>query len=101
MNEELQTLAIAVGCYAALGVISLLVARKSQIDAWAESKPRLAALLKAMRALGLDPWMLLQALSLLFRKRLPATSRDPSLPLPPTAPPASTTVVKPHMDDKA
>lgn len=58
--------------YLALGVVSLVLSHRSQIDEWAENNPRLAAVLKLVRALGLDPWMLVQAISLLVRKRLPA-----------------------------
>src|SRR5690606_9622261 len=60
-----------VGLYVALGLISLLIANRSQIDEWAEKNPRVAGILKLMRALGIDPWMLLQSISLIVRGRLP------------------------------
>lgn len=58
--------------YVVAGLVSLLVAHRSQIDAWAESKPRLAGLMKLLRAVGFDPWLLVQGFSLLVNKRLPA-----------------------------
>jgi hypothetical protein len=66
--------------YLCSALVSMLLGRRSQIDAWAEAHPRLAALLKATRALGLDPWMFVQALSLAFRKRLPDALRPPEAP---------------------
>src|SRR5690606_40061012 len=60
-----------VGLYVALGLISLLIANRSQIDEWAEKNPRVAGIQKLMRSLGIDPWMLLQGLSLLIRGKLP------------------------------
>jgi hypothetical protein len=53
------------------GVLSLVLSRRSQIDAWAEMHPRVAGIMKLLRSLGLDPWMLLQSLSLIVRGRLP------------------------------
>lgn len=55
-----------------LGAVTLLLSRKSQVDAWAESHPRVAGVHKLMRSLGIDPWMLLQSVSLIVRGRLPA-----------------------------
>lgn len=57
--------------YLALGLVSLVLSHKSQIDDWAEKYPRYAAVLKFVRALGLDPWLLLQSLTLLIKGRLP------------------------------
>lgn len=57
--------------YLTLGVVSLLLAYRSQLDEWAESNPRVAGTLKLMRSVGIDPWMLLQGLSLILRGRLP------------------------------
>jgi hypothetical protein len=67
-----STLGQIVALYLLSSLLSLLIARKSQVDAWAESRPRLAAALKLLRSLGLDPWMALQALSLAAHRRLPA-----------------------------
>jgi hypothetical protein len=52
--------------------IQMVLTRKSQIDAWCEANPKRASLMKAIRSLCPDPWMMLQALALLFRGRLPA-----------------------------
>jgi hypothetical protein len=54
-----------------LGVISLLLSKQSQIDSWANAHPRVAGFMKLLRGLGLDPFLLLQSLSLLLRGRLP------------------------------
>jgi len=67
--------------YAALtGVFNLLFAHKSQINAWAEAHPKLAALMKITRAVGLDPQHLWAALALLVKKRLPAVQTEPPAP---------------------
>jgi hypothetical protein len=58
--------------YLVLGLIALITSRRSQIDAWAESHPRLAGTMKLVRSLGLDPWLLVQSLSLIVRGKLPA-----------------------------
>jgi hypothetical protein len=54
-----------------LGLLSLLVSQKSQIDAWAEKNPRAAGFMKLLRSLGIDPWLLVQSLSLIVRGKLP------------------------------
>lgn len=87
MSDELRALLAVVGYGIATGALNLLLARRSQVDAWAESRPRIAAILKLLRAIGFDPWMVVQALSLFFLKRLPAASRDPALAPPPGAAP--------------
>jgi hypothetical protein len=53
------------------GLVSGLLARRSQVDAWAESRPRLAGALKLLRSVGLDPWIFVQGVSLLFRGKFP------------------------------
>jgi hypothetical protein len=53
------------------GTINLAFGYKSQIEAWVESKPRLAALLKFSRSVGFDPWNLLAAWKLAASKKLP------------------------------
>lgn len=53
------------------GALSLVLSRRSQIDAWAEMHPRVAGVMKLLRSIGLDPWMLVQSLSLIVRGRLP------------------------------
>lgn len=74
---------IAVAMYLAItGLLNLIIGHKSQIDAWAESKPRLAAVLKLLRSAGFDPWMLIQSVSLAVSKRLPASVKSAPDPLP-------------------
>lgn len=58
--------------YLALGLLSLVLAKRSQFDAWANAHPRVAGGMKLLRGLGIDPFLLLQGLSLLIRGRLPA-----------------------------
>jgi hypothetical protein len=53
-----------------------LVAHKSQVNEWCEKRPRLAGLLKLMRGVGCDPWLLLQAVTLWVKGRLPEKLRD-------------------------
>jgi hypothetical protein len=53
------------------GALSLLLARRSQVDAWVEMHPRIGGALKLLRGFGVDPWLLVQGLSLLVRGRLP------------------------------
>jgi hypothetical protein len=62
--------------YVASALLSLLLGRRSQVDAWAEKHPRIAAALKLMRAVGLDPWLALQSLSLAVKGRLPKPPAD-------------------------
>lgn len=58
------------------GLLNLLIARKSQVDAWAESNPRWAALFKLFRSLGIDPWMFIQSLALFFSGKLPKSVKS-------------------------
>jgi hypothetical protein len=58
--------------YLGLGLLTALIARKSQVDAWAEMNPRLAGVLKILRGVSLDPLIIRQGLSLIFLGRLPA-----------------------------
>jgi hypothetical protein len=68
----------------ALGVISLVLSKQSQFDEWANSRPRLAGMMKLLRGLGLDPFLLLQSLSLIIRGRLPdPPATKPTSKLPP------------------
>jgi hypothetical protein len=57
-----------------------LVAHKSQVDSWCEKRPKLAAVLKLFRAVGFDPWLLVQSLSLFVKGKLPEKLRN-SLPI--------------------
>jgi hypothetical protein len=92
--------------YLVSGIVSLILANKSQIDGWANANPRLAGILKLMRGLGLDPWLLLQSLSLLILGRLPQKPpQDPPAPptdekpvgrvqlIPPRVPPGSAAMI--------
>jgi len=77
MSKELSALLIYLF---ATGLLNSLIGHKSQVDAWAEKKPALASVLKVLRGLGLDPWMLVQAATLATKKRLPlAMQDDPAL----------------------
>jgi hypothetical protein len=71
MKDILLTFLREHAWYLALGLIALVTSRRSQIDAWASAHPRVAGVMKLMRGLGLDPYLLIQGLSLLIRKRLP------------------------------
>ena len=76
----------------AAGVLSLVLSHRSQIDSWAEKNPRLAGAMKLLRSLGLDPWMLVQALSLIVRARLPVKLQAAKLVASVDAPPPSAEV---------
>lgn len=73
MQQTLTT----IGIWLAATALVNLLAHRSQVDAWCERFPRIAATLKVMRGLGLDPWLLVQALSLALRGRLPEAMRPP------------------------
>jgi hypothetical protein len=62
------------------GLFSLLMSKRSQIDAWAESNPRVAGVMKLLRGLGVDPWLIAQGVMLIVAKRLPATKPTSRLP---------------------
>lgn len=62
----------------ALGLLNLLLTQRSRIDAWAEAHPKRAAVMKAMRGLGWDPWHLVAAVTLWVKKRLPEGTRPPA-----------------------
>lgn len=68
MLHELVTILIFM---AASGALNLLLSRKSQIDAWCNRRPYLAASLKLLRGAGFDPWAIVQAATLATKKRLP------------------------------
>lgn len=69
----------AVGTIVA-GLFSLLMSKRSQIDDWAESNPRVAGVMKLLRGLGIDPWLIVQGVALIVTKRLPATKPTSKLP---------------------
>lgn len=56
------------------GLVNLL-AHRSQVDAWCEARPRLAAFLKFARGIGFDPWLLVQGSCLALKGRLPERLR--------------------------
>lgn len=59
-------------------LLSLLIARRSQVDAWAESNPRIAGAMKILRGTGIDPWLIAQGLTLVVAGRLPKWLRPPA-----------------------
>lgn len=58
------------------GAANLALSYRSQIETWAEANPRAAALQKLLRAIGLDPWNLVSAVSLWAKKRLPDAQQN-------------------------
>lgn len=85
LAEWAMPIAQMAALYVLLGVLNLLLGRKSQIDAWVETHPRVAAALKLLRSLGFDPWLLRDAASLAVQKRLPVRA-DVEIPRPPKVP---------------
>jgi hypothetical protein len=76
-----QALALALpvlGWWLLTGIINLAFGYKSQIEAWAESRPYVAGLLKTCRALGFDPWNVLSAIKLFAQKKLPDAQKADS-----------------------
>lgn len=57
-------------------LLNLLLGYRSQIDAWCEAHPILAAPLKALRGAGPDPWLIVQAANLAVKKKLPEAIRS-------------------------
>jgi hypothetical protein len=78
LNSLLAYLLPLLAWGALTGIINLAFGYRSQIEAWAESNPRVAGLLKLSRALGLDPWNVLSALKLLASKKLPDAQKADS-----------------------
>lgn len=60
------------------GVLNLLLTRKSQIEAWVNVHPRLAAWSKLLRSIGFDPWAAHAWLTLLVKKKLPEAQQADS-----------------------
>jgi len=73
--QQLQTWFLAhwvvYGSIVLVFIINLIVSRKSQIDAWCEANPRVSSVLKILRGLGIDPWIIIQGIALLFTAKLP------------------------------
>lgn len=76
--------------YLIFGILSLLLARKSQVDAWVEANPRIGGLMKLLRGAGLDPWIIVQGVCLIVFKRLP---EKPVLGYKPKLPPGLGTLL--------
>jgi len=58
--------------FVAAYVLNVLYGHRSQVDAWCNANPKRASLVKFIRGvLPIDPWMIIQAFSLLFKGRLP------------------------------
>jgi hypothetical protein len=76
------------------GLANLLLSRKSQVELWAESHPKAAGAMKLLRAVGLDPWQIISAISLWATKKLPDAQRSEGLksedpkPVKPPKPPS-------------
>jgi hypothetical protein len=52
-------------------VLHFLYGRRSQIDTWCNSQPRIAGLMKLVRSLFPDYWSFVQGIALIFLGRLP------------------------------
>lgn len=78
LNQVLATLLPLLLWGGLTGIINLAFGYKSQIEAWAESRPKVAALLKLSRAVGLDPWNILSAVKLAATKKLPDAQKADS-----------------------
>lgn len=79
MPELNLNVLLTLAAYAAItGILNLVLARKSQIEAWSEAHPKLAAGAKLLRAIGLDPWHIIASLSLFFRSKLPEVQKSDS-----------------------
>lgn len=52
-------------------VMHIIYGRRSQIDTWCNSQPRIAGVMKLVRSLFPDYWSFLQAFSLIIFGRLP------------------------------
>jgi hypothetical protein len=73
-----QALALAlpvIGWWLLTGTINLAFCYKSQIEAYVVANPRRAAIMKALRSYGFDPWNALASLQLLVAKKLPDAQR--------------------------
>ena len=78
LNQVLALVLPVLGWWLLTGIINLAFAYKSQIEAWAESNPRLASMLKLSRAIGFDPWNFLSSLKLFAQKKLPDAQKADS-----------------------
>lgn len=76
--------------YLLFGFLALILARKSQVDEWANAHPRVAGVLKTLRGVGLDPWIIIQGLCLIVFGKLPD---KPVLGIKPKLPPGLGVIV--------
>lgn len=81
---------IYVALFVAAYALNLLYGHKSQVDAWCNANPKRAAIIKIIRGLlPVDPWLIIQGLSLIFKGKLPLKWQNviSILPAVPEAPP--------------
>lgn len=79
MLKELLAAALPLLLWGAVsGVLNLLLTRKSQIEAWVNVHPRLAAWSQFLRSVGFDPWALHAWATLLVKKKLPEAQQADS-----------------------
>lgn len=79
--------------YLAFGLLSLVLSKRSQLDGWVESNPRAAGVMKLFRAIGVDPWMIVQGFTLVVKGRLPIKLQAQKLVAEQTAAPPSQEVI--------
>lgn len=77
-KDALALILPILGWWLLTGIINLAFGYRSQIEAWAESKPRIAGFLKMSRSLGFDPWNALAAVKLWLQKKLPDAQKADS-----------------------
>jgi hypothetical protein len=68
---DTKTLLAALAYALLTGLLNLIFSKKTQINAWCEANPRLAAIGKLMRAVGFDPHGLWAFVTLFVTKKLP------------------------------
>ena len=79
-------------------ILNVLYGHRSQVDAWCNANPKRAAIMKIIRGLlPIDPWLIIQGISLIFKGKLPTKWQNvvSILPAVPEAPPAISEAVVP------
>jgi hypothetical protein len=71
MLNFIRTNWILISLALAYCVLQVAYGRRSQIDSWCEARPKVAGVMKLLRAVLPDPWLLVQGLTLLVKGRLP------------------------------
>jgi hypothetical protein len=71
MQQLIQAHLAAFVALAVVYLLTLLAAHKSQADAWCMQHPRVAGFLKIVRGFGIDPWLIIQGVTLMIKARLP------------------------------